>query len=85
MPKAESQIPIKNNRLFGFHYAVVFWFFCSIGLCEPPNFAFLFVPVVFFLWKTYYIIISMYYSKINVIRSGGLGVICRRKNKADLQ
>lgn len=28
MPKAEKQIPIKkSNKIFAFHYAVVFWFF----------------------------------------------------------
>jgi len=35
------------------HYAVVFWGFCSDGLCEPPNFAFLFIRFVFSLWKTF--------------------------------
>jgi hypothetical protein len=44
------------------HYAVVFWAFCSVGLCEPPNFAFLFVPVIFsFVLKILILYFSYYF------------------------
>jgi hypothetical protein len=46
------------------HYAVVFWAFCSVGLCEPPNFAFLFVPVIFSFVLKILISYSSYYSLI---------------------